>query len=69
MNGGLLVAAEVVGEVGILLQRLAETGDDAVAEDAPSTFEEAVFDAVALDVLVLEEAQQGLRHCHSSCGH
>jgi hypothetical protein len=49
----LLVAAEVVREGGLrLLDRLRDAADVAVAEDPPEPGEEAVFDAVPLDVLV-----------------
>ena len=41
-----------------LEQRLADAGDVAVAEDAPAAGEEGVLDAVALDVLLLEEARR-----------
>jgi hypothetical protein len=37
VDGGLFVAAQVVAEVRILLQRLSDAGDDAVSEDAPRT--------------------------------
>src|SRR6185503_19180918 len=57
----LLVARRVVREqVAVLLQRLAEPGDVAVAEDPEAAGEEAVADAVALDLLRGEEAHQGL---------
>ena len=62
VDGALLVAAEIVREVGVLLQGLPQAGDDAVPEDAPGAFEEAVFHAVALYVLVLEKAHQCLGH-------
>jgi len=50
----LLVARLVVAEgPRCLLQRLADAGDVAVAEDAPTAGEEGVFDAVAFNILVL----------------
>src|SRR5205085_9835319 len=57
---GLLVARLVVAEVGRLLQRLADPGQVAVAENAETAGEEKVFNAVALDVLVLQIADQRL---------
>ena len=45
----------------MLEQRLADSGDVAVAEDAKATAEEAVADAVALHVLRGEEAHERLR--------
>ncbi len=43
MHLGLLVAGLVVAEIQILLEGLAETGDDAVAEDAKTTGKEGLF--------------------------
>ena len=58
----LLVAHLVVPEVGVLHQRLADARHDAVAEDAEAAGEKRILGAVALDVLVLEESDEGLRH-------
>ena len=55
MHRALLVAHLVVAEVGVLQQRLAHAGHAAVAEDAEAAGEERRLDAVALDVLVLQE--------------
>src|SRR5262249_43746218 len=66
----LLVAGEVVGELALLLQRLADARDVAVAGDAPAAGEELLAAAVALDVLVDQEAHdrlgggEPLRGCH-----
>ena len=46
----------LAGERAVLFEGLAETGDVAVAEDAPHTVDEAVFDAVTADVLTLRES-------------
>jgi hypothetical protein len=46
--------------VAELLERLAEAGDVAVAEDAPHARDEAGLDAVALGVLGREESDDGL---------
>ena len=57
----LLVPALVVGqELGALVERLADAADVAVAEDAEAAAEEAVLDAVPLDMLHREKAQEGL---------
>src|SRR6185503_19710116 len=57
----LLVARRVVGEqVAMLLQRLAEPGDVAVAEDPEAAREEALAGAVALDLLHGQEAHERL---------
>ena len=69
VDGALLVAAEIVGEVGVLLQRLPQAGDDAVSEDAPGTVEKAVFHAVVLYVLFLEKAHQCLGHRNVTSTH
>ncbi len=70
VHHGLFVAAQHVsqprrgpGGVGldlVLQQRLPDAGDVAVAEDAEATGEEPVPVAVALDVLVGQEADRGL---------
>ncbi len=51
MHHRLLVSSKVVGQRRLLLQRLADTRDVAVAEDPPHAREELDFAAVALDVL------------------
>jgi hypothetical protein len=69
MHRTLLVAHLVVAKVGIAQQGLAHTGDAAVAEDAEAAGEEGRLGAVVLDVLVLEKADEGLRHgeAHGRC--
>jgi hypothetical protein len=57
---GLLVARLVVAELGCLLQRLANPGHVAVAEDAPAAGKERLLDPVALDALALQERDQRL---------
>lgn len=44
------------GAAAVFFERLAETGDVAVAEDAADAVDQAVFDAVAADILGLQEA-------------
>src|ERR1700716_3734729 len=63
MDHRLLVPRHVIREqVGRLEKGLADPGDVAVAEDAPDAGEEALLDAVALDVLRREEPDERLRH-------
>jgi hypothetical protein len=62
MHHPLLAARLVVGqELRILVQRLADPGHVAVPEDPEAAAEEPVLDAVALDVLGGEEADERLR--------
>ena len=68
MHGRLLVADRHVWEVGILEQRLADARDVAVAEDAEDAGEEPVLAAVALDVLVFQEGDDGLGGGQSNGG-
>ncbi len=60
MNHGLLVAAEVVAEAGVLFEGLAHAGEVAVAEDAEAAFDEAILVGVAAGKLGLEESDDGL---------
>ncbi len=61
MHHRLLVSGLVVGQhLGTLVQRLTDPGDVAVTEDPEAAAEEAVLDAVSLDVLVRQEANQRL---------
>ena len=63
MNHRLLVAGLVVGHgVGVLLERLADARDVAVAEDPEAPSEEALLRPVPLDVLVREKPNQRLGH-------
>src|SRR5215472_12523763 len=57
----LLVAAEIVWQSRVLPQRLSDARDIAMSEDAPGAGEERRLLAVALDVLILEECDSGLR--------
>src|SRR5438309_949424 len=62
----LLVPRHVVREqLRPLKERLAYPGDVAVAKDAPHPGEEALLDAVALDVLRRQESHERLRHRES----
>ena len=63
MDHRLLVASLVVSQrFGILGERLAETGNVAVPEDAPAAGEEPLLDAIALDVLLGQEPHERLGH-------
>ena len=76
MDGALLVAGHDVGHrvltLGgrdlILQQGLTDAGDVAVAEDAEGARDKAMFDTVALGVLVGQEANDCLcdRQAHGS---
>src|SRR5205085_7941505 len=66
VHGSLLVFALVVTEIGVLLERLPESRNAAVAEDSPGALKKLVFEPVALDVLLLQESDQRLRHGHIS---
>ena len=66
VHAGLLVAHQDVFEIGILLQRLPNAGHVAVTEDAEHAGEECVLLSIALDVLILQEKNQGLRHCQAT---
>jgi hypothetical protein len=48
-----------------LLQGLANTGHVSVAEDAPHSGEERLFGAIALNILILQEQDERLRHGES----
>ena len=62
----LFVARRVVRQaIAVLVQRLADAGHVAVAEDAEAAGEEAVTDAVALHLLDGQEADQGLGGCET----
>lgn len=69
MNACLLVLALVVSEIRVLLQRLADSRDTSVAEDAPRAMKEPKFASVTFDILLSEECKQGLRHGQSLCSH
>ncbi len=61
MHHPLLAARLVVGQqLGALVERLADSGDVAVAEDAEAAAEEPLLDPVALNVLGREEPDQRL---------
>jgi hypothetical protein len=45
---------------------LADAGDVSVAEDSEAAFEEPVLPAVAIDVLIAEEGDDGLRDRETS---
>ena len=63
VDHGLLVARLVVGQqVRSLVERLADAGHVAMAEDSKAAVHEAMLGAVALDVLCAEKSHQRLRH-------
>ena len=70
MHHRLLVARLVVGEqLWALVERLADPGDVAVAEDPEAAAEEAVLHPVAFDVLLREEPDERLRRREPRRGH
>ncbi len=64
MNHRLLVAAKVLREGGISMQRLAEASNISVLLDAEASTEKAGLLAVSFHVLVLEELDRRL-NCYS----
>ncbi len=67
MDRPLLVAHLVIAEIGVLQQRLAHAGHAAVAKDAKAAGKEGRLHAVVLDVLILEEFDECLRHGEAYC--
>ena len=65
MHRGLLVLGVEVAELRVLQQRLAYARDAAVAEDAQAAGKERLALSVALDVLVNEKLDEGLRRGES----
>ena len=68
MHLRLFVARLVVAEIGVLLQRLPDSANNAVPEDSEAPGKEGHLHAVTLHVLLLEEGDQGLRHGQPPCG-
>ncbi len=61
MNHRLLVPCLVVRQqIGVLVERLPDSGDVAVPKDPEAPFEEPLLDAVPLDVLRGEEPDERL---------
>ncbi len=66
MDHRLLIAGLVVWQVlAVLVESLADTGDDAMPEDAEHSRDEAALVAISLAVLHLQEAHDGLCGCQS----
>jgi hypothetical protein len=66
MNHGLLVPAQVVSKFRVLLERLTNARNVAVAEDPETPFEKAALLSVAARILILEESDDSLRNRKSS---
>ena len=66
MHHRLLIAAQIVGEIQVLLQGLPDSSYIAMTEDAETTCEEQALVSVARYVLDFKELDDGLRHCQSS---
>ena len=58
----LILALEEADGVAALLEGLADADHAAVAEDAEDVIDEFVLDAVELDVLLVQETDEGLGH-------
>jgi hypothetical protein len=58
----LLIPRLVVAKIRILLKRLPDARDVAVAKDSEAPGEKTILDAVALDKLVLQECNGGLTY-------
>src|SRR5947209_14627416 len=69
VNGRLFIAAKVVAEIRVLLQRLRQPGYVAMPENAPCAAEKAMFAPVPGNILVLEKAHQSLSHRNATCLH
>jgi hypothetical protein len=68
VHHSLFVAAQVVGEVLILLKRLSDTRDVAVSKNAEAAGEEWALDSVPLHILIFEEPDGGLGRRDSTPG-
>ena len=64
-----LVESQAILAMGALGQGLAEAHDHAVAEDPQDAAKEPRLLAVDLDVLILQEGEEGLSHRHSASLH
>jgi len=67
MHHSLLVAKQIVGQPGILLERLAHTGNVAMSEDSQTAFEQPMLHPIPFRILVLEEPNDGLRDGEAGC--
>ena len=56
----LFVAAQVIREVRVLLQRLAHAGNIAVSEDTEATGKEILFPSIARHALRFQKSDDGL---------
>src|SRR5581483_2392341 len=68
VNHCLLVAAEVVGEVRVLLKGLADSRDVAVTENSETAGKERKLGSVPLGILVFQKPYRGLRRRRSARG-
>ena len=62
MNARLLVAHRNIRKIGILFQSLADSRHVPVTKNAKYTGKERMLLPIPLDVLVLQELNQGLGH-------
>ncbi len=66
VHHALLVAALIVAEIEILLERLRDASDVAVSKDAKAPAKKCVALAVSFDVLIFEEFDSRLRGCQAN---
>ena len=65
---GLFVAAQVIRGVWILLKRLSDPSNIAVAKNPKATCEKPALDSIPLDILIFQELDRSLRRRHSRRG-
>jgi len=63
----LLVAEQVITEAGVLLERLADSGDIPVTKNSEASFKEVILSAVSFDELILEKGDDGLSDRQPFC--
>jgi len=65
VHNGLFVAAQVIREVWILLKRLSDPSNIAMAKNPKATCEKPALDSIPLDILIFQELD---RRRHSRRG-
>ena len=68
VHHGLFVARLVIAKISVLVQRLADARDVAVAENAKAAGEKALLDAIAFGVLVFQKLDDRLGHGQADGG-
>ena len=67
MHHRLFIAAKVIAQPTILLQRLPDTGDIAMPKNSETSRNEAKFFSIARGILVLQKSDDRLRHRKTPC--